>query len=114
LLHFRAFEATGPVSFRAELSRTDGLAVFSTVAPAQELPGSGTARLEIPRLGLAPGEYAWDVSCYAGEACLDAQRGVVRFTVEGEARTGVIAPAHAWSALHADASEERPVVTRAG
>lgn len=96
-LRFRRFAEVGPVAFRAELLRSDGLTVFATQAPPRAVPETGVMRLDLPRLGLAPGEYRFDVSCHAGEVCLDAQRAAASFRIEGAQGPGVLALPHSWS-----------------
>lgn len=96
-LGFRVFESLKAVLFRVELTRTDGLIVFSAQTWVERPPDAGALRLELPRLGLAPGDYAWEVSCHSEGACLDAQRGAARFSVVGQISNGVIEAVHHWT-----------------
>jgi lipopolysaccharide transport system ATP-binding protein len=95
--------------YTAVIIRSDGMALWETRISAAELslsmePGQrATLRLALPRVGLADGDYRFDLSItHAGEI-LDFHKALYPFQVSsgGEPVLGLVRLEHGWSAAGA-------------
>lgn len=84
------------VRFALDLISADGRLVFSTTWFPGELSGSGTARLELARLGLGGGAYDLYLSAAGnGEPVINMFR--VPLVVAATEGVGLLRPEHRWS-----------------
>ena len=96
---FEHLDGPREASLELTLRTEEGTTVWVSTVELSAGGPRGTARLELPRLGLGDGNYLVDLALTTdrGQNVRDVQRGLHGFAVRAGSQTGLIAPVYAWA-----------------
>jgi lipopolysaccharide transport system ATP-binding protein len=96
---FEHLDGPREASLELTLRTEEGTTVWVSTVELSAGGPRGTARLELPRLGLGDGNYLVDLALTTdrGQNVRDVQRGLHGFAVRAGSQTGLIAPVYTWA-----------------